>query len=112
MFHTMSNRSGSYYTTDNEEEQRALESSEFFGDLYRLKRESKAEPVKVAAEVAAAAKEKKAENVYETSVLQEAKEIIARIRSERGLKPRGMTNKQSVLNAAAELGLEFPNLTK
>lgn len=109
-FRTYSNNRGSYYTTSNREEQEMLERSPHFGSIYRLQRQPKVVEEKSAVAEQVVAEEEKPQNVFMTASLQEAKQIIANVRAERGLSQKNITNTGSVLKAAQELGLRFPNI--
>ena len=99
---------GSYHITTKESEQKRLEASPYYGRLYRMEVLDTAVPK--AAEKSQPKVEVERSNVFTTSSLQEARQIIAEEREKRGMEAKGLTNKQSVLNAAKELGLRFPNI--
>lgn len=49
---------------------------------------------------------------YDVATLQEARDIIMRLRAEKGMEAKNLSNTQCVLKAARELGVEFPKLNK
>lgn len=104
IFKTYSNRCGSYYMTSDVAKQKELEKSPFFGKLFKVE-EYKTVAVEVEKKV-----EAKPTNVYKTSSFQEARQIIMDERKKRDLPYKTYSNIRSLVKAAEELGLEFPNL--
>lgn len=90
---------GSYFWTSDAKVQREIETSQWYGRYCRLE-ETVGEETK---EEKAAAEE--SANTYRVASLQEARELLARVRTERGLEAKSYTNKKSVENGARELGL-------
>lgn len=106
-------KNGSYYVTSSEKEQEELEKSPLFGRVFKCKILENTN-VKSAEKPAEKQEAKPVahSNIYNTESLQEARHIINEERRNRGLEQKVITNAASVLKAAKEIGLEFPNIKK
>jgi len=100
---------GSCLVTSSREVQEKLEGSALFRRVFKCVPLYNAEETKI---MEKEAEENSGRPTFMTDKLQEARDIIMKLRAERGMAYKTFPNTKSVLNAADELGVEFPNLKK